>query len=566
MALHNLARMLVTVGGTGPITLGNAASSFNDLATAGVGNGETVTYAIEDLTISGREIGRGSYNTSTKVFTRSTVLASTNSGNPINCTNQAQLFVTVAAEDIAPLPDLVGTNGQLIVGQTGAQSAWKSVSGDLTLSAAGLATIVNITTGATLAGDLVATNIVAPSTPSAGSTAIYVDSTNKVLSSKNDAGAVSNTVVPSTASAHQFATSVSASGVVTYTQPAVGDISGGTALTVSNDTNVTLTAGGSASSALLAAASVTAGWTGTLAVGRGGSGAATFTAGGVLYGNTASAFQVTAAPSSGQILVGNTTTPGFVTMSGDATITNLGALTIAANAVTNAKMATVTNQTIKSNISGGTAVPSDNTLSAILDNILGSSQGDIIYRGASNWTVLAPGTSGNFLQTQGASANPQWAAGGSGVTSVATAGLATGGTITTTGTITVTAAVKSDQTTATSTSVAVVPGVQQNHPSAAKAWVYFTGSTGAILASYNVTSITRNAAGDYTVNFTTAFTSANYSFAGSCGPGTGATTGRFVAGPNGSAPTASAFRFAVVSTTFALADSDFTSANFFGTQ
>lgn len=44
------------------------------------------------------------------------------------------------------------------------------------------------------------------------------------------------------------------------------------ALTKADDTNVTLTLGGSPSSALLAAASISAGWTGTLAVGRGGTG------------------------------------------------------------------------------------------------------------------------------------------------------------------------------------------------------------------------------------------------------------------------------------------------------
>lgn len=45
------------------------------------------------------------------------------------------------------------------------------------------------------------------------------------------------------------------------------------ALTKTDDTNVTLTLGGSASTALLNAASLTLGWTGTLAVSRGGTGA-----------------------------------------------------------------------------------------------------------------------------------------------------------------------------------------------------------------------------------------------------------------------------------------------------
>lgn len=54
--------------------------------------------------------------------------------------------------------------------------------------------------------------------------------------------------------------------------PAASSITGGAALTKADDTNVTLTLGGTPSTALLAAASITAGWTGTLAVSRGGTG------------------------------------------------------------------------------------------------------------------------------------------------------------------------------------------------------------------------------------------------------------------------------------------------------
>ena len=44
------------------------------------------------------------------------------------------------------------------------------------------------------------------------------------------------------------------------------------------------------------------------------------------------------------------------------------------------------------------------------------------------------------------------------------------------------------------------------------AWVNFNGTgTVAIRASYNVSSITDNGTGDYTVNFTNAITDANYS-------------------------------------------------------
>jgi hypothetical protein len=45
----------------------------------------------------------------------------------------------------------------------------------------------------------------------------------------------------------------------------------------------------------------------------------------------------------------------------------------------------------------------------------------------------------------------------------------------------------------------------------AKAWVNFNGTgTVAIRASYNVSSITDNGSGNYTVNFTNAFADTNY--------------------------------------------------------
>lgn len=78
-------------------------------------------------------------------------------------------------------------------------------------------------------------------------------------------------------------------------------------------------------------------------------------------------------------------------------------------------------------------------------------------------------------------------------------------------------ATQAEQEAASSTTVAVPPGRQQYHPSAAKAWVSFNaaGGTPSINGSYNVTSITDNGVGDYTVNWTTAFSTANYAWAGS---------------------------------------------------
>ena len=52
----------------------------------------------------------------------------------------------------------------------------------------------------------------------------------------------------------------------------------------------------------------------------------------------------------------------------------------------------------------------------------------------------------------------------------------------------------------------------------AKAWVNFNGTgTVAIRAAFNVSSITDNNTGDYTLNFTTAFADTNYAAMGSNG-------------------------------------------------
>jgi hypothetical protein len=58
-----------------------------------------------------------------------------------------------------------------------------------------------------------------------------------------------------------------------------------------------------------------------------------------------------------------------------------------------------------------------------------------------------------------------------------------------------------------------------------KAWVNFDGfSPGTIKASLNVSSITYNSTGDYTVSFTTALQDANYAMAGICNSAGSSTT------------------------------------------
>lgn len=90
--------------------------------------------------------------------------------------------------------------------------------------------------------------------------------------------------------------------------------------------------------------------------------------------------------------------------------TPLATAYIADQAVTPAKLAPSANLTIRSNISGGSASPADNTLTNILDAVFGSTQGQVICRGASGWETITGGTSGYALSGNGAGACPSYQA------------------------------------------------------------------------------------------------------------------------------------------------------------
>jgi hypothetical protein len=63
--------------------------------------------------------------------------------------------------------------------------------------------------------------------------------------------------------------------------------------------------------------------------------------------------------------------------------------------------------------SASTGAIQELTASGVLD-IISSTRGTILYRGASGWAALAPGTDGYVLTTHSTGADPTWAAGGGG--------------------------------------------------------------------------------------------------------------------------------------------------------
>ncbi len=179
----------------------------------------------------------------------------------------------------------------------------------------------------------------------------------------------------------------------------------GSALTEVNDTNVTLTLGGSPSNALLNATSITAGWTGQLSLSRGGT-AASLTAsnGGIVY-STASALGILAGTSTANqvLLSGSSTTPAWSTATYPAT--------------------TTINQLLYSSVA--------NTISGVTagnNGVLISSSS-----GVPSWLANS-GTAG-YVLTANSGAPPSWqAAASSGITTIdGDSGSVTGSTITITG-------------------------------------------------------------------------------------------------------------------------------------
>lgn len=97
----------------------------------------------------------------------------------------------------------------------------------------------------------------------------------------------------------------------------------------------------------------------------------------------------------------------------------------------------------------------------------------------------------------------------------------------------------------------------------AKAWVNFNGTgTVAIRRAFNVSSITDNGTGDYTVNFTNAMSDANYSAVATVSSNVITSGSTIATGPFTSAPTVSAYRF-ISATSSAASDCAYASVAIF---
>lgn len=186
--------------------------------------------------------------------------------------------------------------------------------------------------------------------------------------------------------------------------------SSGAALTEVNDTNVTMTLGGSPTTALLNATSMTLGWTGQLAVPRGGTGNSTFTAFSVICAGTTATgpFQnVVGLGAIGEQLTSNGpgllptwqpsggVTPAALTRTSDTNVT----LTLTGTPATALLQAV--------DIAAGWAGQLSLARGGTNANLT-ASNGGIFYSTATEGAILAgTATAGQILQS-GASTTPTW--------------------------------------------------------------------------------------------------------------------------------------------------------------
>lgn len=103
VTLVNRVKVATATTGTGTVTLGSAVDGYQTFADGGVSDGDTVRYVLEDDGDTW-EIGSGVFDDTAGTMTR-VVSESSSSGSAITLSGNAELFLTVLAEDLDDTAD-----------------------------------------------------------------------------------------------------------------------------------------------------------------------------------------------------------------------------------------------------------------------------------------------------------------------------------------------------------------------------------------------------------------------------------------------------------------------------
>ena len=299
-----------------------------------------------------------------------------------------------------------GTTGQVLVATTGGAPSWGAVPStaavtSITFGTTGLTPNTATTGVVTVAGTLAATNGGTDQTSYAVGDLLYANTTTS-LAKLADVATGSVLISGGVGVAPSYSASPTLTTSLT-TPTVIGGTGVGSSLTLQSTSGVGTTDSilfkvgnnGATTAVTISSAGVVSLGT-ALAVGSGGTGATTFTANGVIYGNTTSALGVTAAGTTGQVLVATTSgAPSWGAIPSTAAVTSItfGTTGLTPNTTTTGAV-TVAGTLVA--VNGGTGQSS-------------YAVGDLLY--ASTTTALsklADVATGNALISGGVSTAPSW--------------------------------------------------------------------------------------------------------------------------------------------------------------